>query len=104
MGDCTHYFTLCMVFEKVLIANIDKEGATPSSLKGKDLIDLEIPHTPNINKDSLLKIKPTILEKQTWEERAWKLDEVNKASSSKASYPVNKIDNYGIIKDKPSYI
>jgi len=32
------------------------------------------------------------------------LDEVNKASSSKASYPINKIDNDGTIRDKPSDI
>jgi len=47
----THYFTLPMVLEKVSIAYIDKEGASLSYLKGKDLIDLEKPRAPNINMD-----------------------------------------------------
>lgn len=59
-----------IVLEKVLLAYIDQRHASPSSLKGKDLVDIQIPHTPKINEDPLLKIKVIILEKQTWEEKA----------------------------------
>jgi len=57
-----------------------KKDASLNSLQGKDPIDPKIPHTPKNNEDSLVKIKPTILEKQTWEEKERNLDEVNKAS------------------------
>lgn len=86
------------------IADIDKRGAFPSFLKWKDSIDLEIPHTPKTNGDPLLKIESTLLKNWTWEEIAWKLDEVNKASSSKTSYPINASDNDRTIKDKLSNI
>lgn len=95
----THFFTP-MPKNEELVDDPYKNGNISNMLKDKHILDQSKPSKDNQGENSGLKSKliATPQEKKYWEERAKKLDEMNKASSSKSSSKVNVLSKTN--KDK----